>query len=194
MKNIKQKIEDLVKLGILNDSIVINEDGYGSFLEDKKEMVSFFSAAVSLDNESKVPKLGININKFFGAIIVYIKSQSFSTEDVPMFCSKQRYIIKRIDVLVDAARRNNLHSLKNILKWVIFNLKIQCLFKEINLIPCGNESKNTNYILNEIKSLAFLFNSKNLKDYNILSIDELEEEFRKKIMTLDEEIFNMIID
>lgn len=92
--------------------------------------------------------------------------------------------MKFVDDLINKTRKMNLDAEKSIFKWVIFNLKLQCLFREVELMKNLNDYKNCRYLTAEIGILSHLFASRSFKEFNVVSIDEFESCIKRKFAEL----------
>ncbi len=193
MHNFKERVDNLVDKNVFHSSKVTIQ-GYGSFIKKKNKLHSFESIAEGIIKESILPTKEISVSKFIKGIQIYLQALYISKDNTYDFGKNHRRIIKHIDFLLKVFREKSVVSpLKGVLKWTIFNLKLQCLFGEINILDTSNKLKILEYLMNEIKGLAFLFHSKEIENYTIVGINNFEEVFRKKLMDIDEKFINTFV-
>lgn len=163
------------------NNVVITPEGYGSFLARCETSENCHNIAESLRANAESLNTRDCIPIYLEALYFYIKSLASVSNDVPGYASRHRRLCKFIDDILIQTRRFNMRFLKNILKWVLFNLKIQCLFREQDCLAKKKDLKSYSYVLNELKTMSILYNTKEFKHFNIVGIEELEGGIRRKL-------------
>lgn len=159
----------------------ISVEGYGTLIQGPSRAEQYFLTAESAqkalrDNDSEEA-----IPKYIQALYLYIRAQSASTSTNVDFLLRLKKLCKYIDEILVLARKYGLSNLKNVLKWTVFNLKLQYLFMEVNYFEKKDCPKTQEYLARELNILGMIFCSRPPGVFTLLPIHELEAEIRQRL-------------
>lgn len=162
-------------------NVSITAEGYGSILEEYSPLSNYFAQAESLRKCADKNATREAISDYMESLLLYVRALTFSNEEPHAYAARIRQICKFVDEILAHARKYDMQHLKNILKWATFNMKTQLLFIEVGSFSTSNDPKALSYLINEVKTLSYLFASRGFRDFTLVGIESLEAETRQRL-------------
>ncbi|KAI5169596.1 hypothetical protein PAEPH01_0846 [Pancytospora epiphaga] len=163
----------------------ITAEGYGSLLrsENTCDIWTDVGDSLKINAESIHSKEAVEV--YMEGLYFYLRAQAVFEGSVTEYALRQRKLYRYIDDILVQTRKYDLRGVKDILKWTLFNLKIQCLFKEREYFGLEVDSKSYNYVLGEISSLRSLYMSNSIFPFDLVKIENIETRIKQMLQNAD---------
>lgn len=183
-RSIAEKVRDLDSNTFFNEPSV-SAEGYGSFIKPEKSGDTLFEMATHMKTEAEKVETIECISMYIESLKMFIKAQTHIKDDHKLLSARQRHISRFIDQIIVKTRKYDLKKTKSVLKWVLFNIKLQYIFGDVESVSKTKEFTAYQHILTELKNMKVLYESSAEEDYTIVELSKLEYEMTKRLKNAD---------
>ncbi|KAI4291725.1 hypothetical protein PAPHI01_0999 [Pancytospora philotis] len=161
--------------------ISVSAEGYGTLIGRDGLSGIHLDLAEALRRSAEACPGAAAVPAYLEGLYAYLRALSQPGGSAVVYAARTRQACKFLDGFLNVVRQHELRHLKDILKWVLFNLKLSCLFRERECLQAQMELKGYEYVLNELKSLQLLYSTAAAREFHVVPVKELEAAIKQRL-------------
>lgn len=168
----------------------ISQEGYGTFISSSSHD-ELWMQAEKLKAKADLLSGADSVLQHIAVLGLYMDAISKMGPTEELLMLRLTHISKFLDGVISHARRNRLDEHKKVLKWALFNIKLNLLFKQSGKLGNEEPTEGLNYLCSEIKLLEFLYNSRDIQLYEIIPLEMLMNGITTKLKEINTKLKEM---